>query len=61
MSLKYMKTAAEAVDAIMLETLLAFDNQRDPIADSDLDDEQPITLTIHTRLGFIRRARQLYG
>lgn len=61
MASKWMKNPKDARDAIMLATILAFEQQRDPIGDSDLDDEQPITLTIHTRLGFLRRMQQLYG
>lgn len=61
MASKWMKDPKRARDAIMLATLLAFETQRDPIGDSDLDDEQPITLTVTTRLGFVRKARTLYA
>lgn len=61
MNNKWMKTSKSARDAIMMQILLAFEQQRDEISDSDLDDEQPISLRIQTRLGFIRKARHLYG
>lgn len=61
MASKWMKNPKDARDAVMLATILAFEQQRDPVGDSDLDDEQPITLTVRTRLGFIRRAQSLYG
>lgn len=50
----------EARDAIAMQAIVACDQQRDAIGDSDLDDEQPIRLSIVTRLGFIRKARQFY-
>lgn len=61
MASKWMNDPKAARDAVMLATILAFEQQRDPIGDSDLDDEQPITLTIQTRLGFLRRMRRLYA
>lgn len=36
----------------------AFVEQRDPIADSDLDDEQPITLQVTLTLGEWRRFKR---
>lgn len=39
------------------KVLAAYGNQRDPINDSDLDDEQPISLSVHMTLGELRRAR----
>ena len=46
--------------ALILQALLAY-SERDPISDSDLDDEQPITLTVHTRLGVMRALDRKYG
>lgn len=37
--------------------LAAYGSQRDDIGDSDLDDEQPITLSVSLMLGHIRAAR----
>ena len=39
--------------------LAAYDEQRSPINDSDLDNEQPITLTIRLTLGDVRRFRNM--
>jgi hypothetical protein len=39
--------------------IAAYDEQRDAIPDSDLDNEQPITLTVHLTIGDIRLARQV--
>lgn len=39
------------------EILWSFARQRDPIPDSDLDNEQPITLTVTFRLGDLRKLR----
>jgi hypothetical protein len=36
----------------------AFKEQRDPIADSDLDDEQPVTLSVTLTLGEWRKLRR---
>ena len=36
----------------------AFVEQRDPIADSDLDDEQPVTLQVTLTLGEWRRFKR---
>jgi hypothetical protein len=33
----------------------AYAGQRDPIPDSDLDDEQPVTLLVGLNLGMLRR------
>jgi hypothetical protein len=33
----------------------AYIEQRDPIPDSDLDDEQPVTLSVRLTLGMLRR------
>ena len=42
---------------ILQKVLAAYGNQHDPINDSDLDNEQPITLTVYLNLGELRRAR----
>jgi hypothetical protein len=39
--------------------LAAYREQRDRIADSDLDDDQPITLTVDLTLGDIRAIRRV--
>ena len=36
----------------------AFNAQRDPIADSDLDDEQPVTISVTLTLGEWRKFRR---
>jgi hypothetical protein len=43
--------------AVLQKVLAAYSSQRDPINDSDLDNEQPITLTVYLSLGELRRAR----
>ncbi len=35
--------------------LRAYETDREPIGDSDLDDDQPVTLLIRTTLGDLRR------
>lgn len=45
-------------DPILAAIMLAFAQQRGPIPDSDLDDEQPISLNILLTLGDVRRARR---
>lgn len=42
---------------ILQKVLAAYGNQRDPINDSDLDNEQPISLSVHMTLGELRAAR----
>jgi hypothetical protein len=42
---------------VLQKILAAYGNQRDPIGDSDLDNEQPISLHVHITLGEIRRVR----
>lgn len=42
---------------VLQKVLAAYGSQRDPINDSDLDNEQPITLTVYLNLGELRRAR----
>lgn len=44
---------------VIQRVLAAYGSQRDDINDSDLDDEQPLLLTIHLTLGDIRRARMM--
>lgn len=39
------------------KVLAAYGSQRDKINDSDLDDEQPISLTIRMTLGDVKRIR----
>jgi hypothetical protein len=43
--------------ALLQKVLAAYGSQRDPINDSDLDNEQPISLTVYCTLGELRRAR----
>jgi hypothetical protein len=43
---------------VVQRVLAAYGSQRDRIEDSDLDDEQPITLNIYLTLGDIRMARR---
>jgi len=45
--------------AILNKLIAAYDQQRDPIPDSDLDNEQPISLTVRLELGDIRMAHHL--
>lgn len=42
---------------VLQKVLAAYGSQRDPINDSDLDNEQPITLTVYMTLGDLRRMR----
>jgi len=44
---------------VMQRVLAAYGSQRDDINDSDLDDEQPLALTVHLTLGDIRRSRMM--
>ena len=44
--------------AVMQKVLAAYGSQRDPINDSDLDNEQPISLTVYMTLGELRNARR---
>lgn len=39
--------------------LRAFNEQRDPIPDSDLDNEQPVTLSVTFNLGDLRKLRAI--
>lgn len=42
----------------VLDRLIAsYESQRDQISDSDLDNEQPISITFYGQLGDIRNAR----
>lgn len=43
--------------SILHRVLAAYANDRDEIPDSDLDNEQPITLQLRCTLGDIRNAR----
>lgn len=49
------------VPAIEQQTLAAYDASDRHIPDSDLDDEQPITLTVRTTLGEVRRIRRTHA
>ena len=44
--------------AVLQKVLAAYGSQRDPINDSDLDNEQPISLQVYLTLGEVRRVRQ---
>lgn len=52
------KVLEGAAVACIQRMLAAYGSQRDPINDSDLDNEQPITLSVHLDLGTIRWARR---
>lgn len=43
---------------VIQKVLAAYGNQRDKINDSDLDNEQPISLTVYLTLGELRNARR---
>lgn len=49
------------VTAIERQTLAAYDASDRHIPDSDLDDEQPITLLVSTTLGEVRRIRRTHA
>lgn len=53
--------AALPVPAIEVQTLAAYDASDRHIPDSDLDDEQPITLLVSTTLGEVRRIRRTHA
>lgn len=53
--------AALPVPAIERQTLAAYDASDRHIPDSDLDDEQPITLLVSTTLGEVRRIRRAHA
>lgn len=48
---------SRSLHALLLAVVKAGDEQRDAIPDSDLDDEQPIALSIRLTLGELRQAR----
>lgn len=52
------KALQGAAVAALQRVLAAYGNQGCPIGDSDLDNEQPITLSVHLTLGDIRWARR---
>ena len=41
--------------AVLQKVLAAYGSQRDPVNDSDLDNEQPIALSVYLTLGELRR------
>lgn len=47
------------LDAIHRQVIAAYEAADRHIPDSDLDDEQPISLSVRTTLGEIRRIRRL--
>lgn len=48
------------MDSKTIDKLVAaFEAQRDPIADSDLDDEQPVTISVSLTLGEWRKFRRM--
>lgn len=49
------------VPAIEKQALAAYDASDRHIPDSDLDDEQPITLEVRTTLGEVRRIRRTHA
>ncbi len=58
---RWLKAVKEAEQAIILQALLAYKQQRDPIGDSDLYAEQPITISVTTRLGVMRNLDMHYS
>ncbi len=58
---KLEKMAALPIPAIERQALAAFDASDRHIPDSDLDDEQPITLHVRTTLGEVRRIRRTHA
>ena len=52
-----MKEMWKAIRAIVKAIQTAYDEQRDPIPDSDLDSEQPLTLNVSLTLGDVRLSR----
>jgi hypothetical protein len=59
--IRLRKMATLPIPAIELQTLAAYDASDRHIPDSDLDDEQPITLTVSTTLGEVRRMRRTHA
>lgn len=55
------KMAALPIPAIERQALAAYDASDRHIPDSDLDDEQPITLLVSTMLGEVRRMRRTHA
>jgi hypothetical protein len=53
-----LANAANAAVGTLQRILGAYGSQRDHIGDSDLDDEQPIALTVYLHLADIRWARK---
>lgn len=49
------------IPAIEKQVLAAYDASDRHIPDSDLDDEQPITLEVRTTLGEVRRMRRTHA
>jgi hypothetical protein len=49
--------AVPTIVDLLQRVLAAYGSQHDHIGDSDLDDEQPISLTVSCRLGDVRKAR----
>lgn len=44
--------------AVLQKVLAAYGSQRNQISDSDLDNEQPISLSVYLTLGEVRQVRQ---
>ena len=55
-----MTSRPEGLRDIDAQVLAAYGAQDREIPDSDLDNEQPITLSVRTTLGEVRRIRRLY-
>lgn len=53
-------TLEAACETLLREVLEAFKLQRDDIGDSDLDNEQPVSLHLSTSLGTLRKVRMLH-
>lgn len=51
--------ARDAMEPVCKAVLAAFDAQRAPQNDADLDDEQPISLNVRLTLGDVRRMRRV--
>lgn len=52
------KILEAAAVTVLQKVLAAYGSQRDPINDSDLDNEQPISLNVYMTLGELRMARR---
>jgi|HubBroStandDraft_1064217.scaffolds.fasta_scaffold884696_1 hypothetical protein len=61
MDRKRRNTACDYAISVLQRLIANYESQRDQIADSDLDREQPISITFRGQLGDIRNARSAVG